>query len=350
MVPIAITLAVTATRRPRPALSTQEAGDPALVARVKAHLATSTGVRDRMSISVIDGDDVQTATFGATIDTEYEIGSVTKTMTASLLQDMIERGETTPDTRLGDLLDLRGSTAASITLDELATHHSGLPRIPATCRMFANSLRFLFLAKDPYGDTIERLVADTRKTKLGSLVFEYSNFGYALLGQALSTRAGTDYSTLLQDRILTPIGMPATLAPSRVSDLAPGAPTGFTAGGCRSDPWVLGAYAPAGSVRSTLVDMTAYVRAHLDGTAPGTASTEPRTDADDDRIGYAWFTTDGIVWHNGGTGGFRSWIGFDRESRRGAVVLSNTVSDIDDLGLALVRGELTNRARDAASQ
>ncbi|OLT16014.1 hypothetical protein BJF80_08740 [Serinicoccus sp. CUA-874] len=346
MVPLAVALGVAATRRrPRIALSPDETGDSALAARVKVHLATSTDVRDRMSISVIDGDDTRIASFGATADTEYEVGSVTKTMTASLLQEMIERDEVSPDARLGDFLDLGDSAAASVTLEDLATHHSGLPRLPDTWRMYVDSLRFELLAKDPYRDTLERLVMDARATKLGPQAFEYSNFGYALLGQALAASKGSDYSALLQERIFAPLGMSSSFAANRVSDLAPGAPTGFTESGRRSDPWVLGAYAPGGSVRSTLTDLTAYVRAQLDGTAPGVSATEPRIDVDSDRIGYAWFTTpDGITWHNGTTGGFSSWIGFDRANGRGAVVLSNTASDVDGLGFALVRGDSTEHS------
>jgi D-alanyl-D-alanine-carboxypeptidase/D-alanyl-D-alanine-endopeptidase len=52
-------------------------------------------------------------------------------------------------------------------------------------------------------------------------------------------------------------------------------------------------------------------------------------------IGLAWITTDkGIVWHNGGTGGYKSFLGFRAGMRRGVVILSNTAMDADDLGFA----------------
>lgn len=320
-----------------PQLSTQEKGDEALLAEARKLLQLGGGDHDRVSIAVIEGDTVRSAHFGADEDTEYEIGSITKTMTASLLSEMIASGELAPNTPLGELLDIAESPAADIPLEALATHHSGLPRLPETWRTFFNSAMAVIRAGDPYGSTIAELEADARSADLGESSFLYSNFGFALLGQALAARAQIDYPALLHERILEPLDMNATFAPTSPQDLTDDAPTGYTATGRCSAPWTLGAEAPAGSVRSTLADMVKYARAQLDGSAPGAEATVMVSDAGEvGSIGYAWITTGTVTWHNGGTGGFTSWIGFDRENHRAVVVLNNTTASVDDLGFALI--------------
>lgn len=320
-----------------PALSAQSSGDAELVAEVRALLAQNPGARDRVSVAVIDGDTVREAHFGATDATEYEIGSVTKTVTGSLLADAIERGEVEAQTPLGDLLELGSSPAASVTLEELATQSSGLPRLPVSAEKIITSIVANYRAADPYGSTVDELVASAREVELGEKEYLYSNLGFSLLGNALAEAAHTDYPALAAERVFGPLGMDDTFVPESTDDLADGAPTGFTASGRSSDPWTLGADAPAGSVRSTLADMAGYARAQLDETAPGVAATEPIADAgESSTIGYAWHTTDGVTWHNGATGGFTSWVGFDRDSGRAVVVLNNTAVPVDELGFALM--------------
>ena len=320
-----------------PALSTVTSGNAELIARVRHLLDEEPGVRDRVSVAVIDGTTVREAHFGATENTEYEIGSVTKTMTAALFVDAIERGEIAPDARLGELVDLGTSQAASVTLEELATHSSGLPRLAPSAKQLYSAIVANLRASDPYGSSIEELLANARDTQLGEKGFSYSNFGFALLGQALAAAAGEDYSSLLAERMFKPLGMDSSFAPVSTQDLAEDAPTGYTASGRSSDPWTLGGDAPAGSVRSNLADMVRYVIAQRDRTAPGNAATDPRATAGEGQgIGYAWITSDDITWHNGGTGGFTSWVGFDRESGRAVVVLNNTAASVDDVGIALV--------------
>ena len=86
--------------------------------------------------------------------------------------------------------------------------------------------------------------------------------------------------------------------------------------------------------------MVAYTTAQRDDEAPGVAATEPIAAAGESgEIGFAWLTTDGVTWHNGATGGFTSWIGFDRESDRAVVVMNGTAADVDALGFALMEVE-----------
>jgi len=333
---VALVAGAAAIPRP-PGLSSEVSGDDALIAEVRGRLADMPGVRDRLSVAVIDGDEVRTAIFGATDATEYEIGSVTKTVTGSLFAEAIDRGEVTTNTTLGDLLDLGDSPAASVTLEELATHSSGLPRLPVSFGTVVSSIVAGYRASDPYGSSLAELEAQARGAAVGEKEFLYSNLGFALLGQALASAAGTDYPTLAAERVFEPLDMDDSYVPTAPAELRDGAPTGYTASGRPSDAWTLGADAPAGSARSTLADMVAFATAQRDGTAPGVAATEPRASSGESgEIGLAWLTTDGVTWHNGATGGFTSWIGFDRDSGRAVVVLNDTAANVDDLGFALM--------------
>lgn len=330
-----------------PMIADTATGDPALIEQVRNGLQFEPGPHHHLSVAVLEGDELSVANFGTTGDTEFEVGSVTKTFTAALFAEAIARGEVKPDTRLGELLDLGDAPAASVTLQQLATHTSGLPGVPETPQVLLRTLLMQFTANDPYTFDLPALLEQARGAQLsGDPTVGYSNFGFSLLGQALAKAAGTDYPTLVTERIIRPLGLRSTYAPASVSDLRASAPTGYTASGRPSDAWTLDAYAPAGSIRSTLTDLISYARAQLDETAPGVDATKPRLDAGGlGEIGWAWFTTEGITWHNGMTGGFASYLAFDREADRAVVILSDTAVSVDLLGFTLMGIDVTGGAR-----
>ena len=158
----------------------------------------------------------------------------------------------------------------------------------------------------------------------------YSNFGMAVLGQALANRAGISYADLLDREILSPILSPLDMDVTTVvaGDAQPPSQSaqGRAANGTTTAPWRGSGYTPAGSgVRSTADDLARLVAGAMERSAPGAAATEPRFARDeDDRIGFGWFIRRRggreITWHNGRTGGFSSFVGFDRAARRGVVV------------------------------
>ena len=339
----AATVTVGAVSAPRAAApSTDTSGDAALVERVRPLLE---GARGSVAVALIDGGDVDYAFFGSDENTDFEIGSVTKTFTGSLLADAIERGEVRADERLGDVLPLDGAPAADVTLEELATHTSGLPRIATGGADMIGSLWATFRHQDPYGADVDGLIEQARTATLdGRGKHAYSNLGVALLGQALAEAAGLDYADLVQERILDPLGMKDSYAPITPAGLRPGFHTGMNAQGHPEAPWTMSASAPAGGIRSTITDMTAYAQAQLDNTAPGASALEPRLDAGDGlRIGFNWFTSEvdskELQWHNGGTGGYSSIVVLDRSSDRAVVVLSNTAASVDAVGFDLLAGE-----------
>jgi CubicO group peptidase (beta-lactamase class C family) len=331
-----------ALRPQPPALSPDTAGDTGLAERARPLLEADP--RATAAVVEVDGDRIRSAYFGSDETTRYEIGSITKSMTGLLLADAVERGEVDEDTELGSLLDLGESPAASVTLAELAGHRSGLPGNPpgvlSAVTMAADNLR----NRDPYTGDLDTLVeraAEASITDRGE--FSYSNLGVALLGQALAAAAGTDYETLVHQRILDPLGMERTTVPATPDDVSPDAAVGYGTDGRPFAPSANAAWAPMGGVHSTGEDMGLFARALLNGEAPGSAALEPRWENDGDGVGLGWFVTDHdgteVTWHNGMTGGFSAKMALDREGDRAVIVLSDSAASVDPIALELLSGE-----------
>ena len=287
--------------------------------------------------------------------TFYEIGSVTKAFTGVLLAEMAERGEVKLDDPLQKYLP-DGVKAPQvdgepITLAHLASHTSGLPRMPDN-----------FAPKDaanPYADytpeqMYEFLGRCGPKRKPGERS-EYSNLGMGLLGHVLARHAGKSYEELLAERVLAPLGMRDTqiqLDDAARARLAPG----HDADGNPSPNWDLPTFAGAGALRSTTDDMLKFVAAHIGQPAAAPplgaaikASQAPRggAAAGENDVALGWLVTrkPRLVWHNGQTGGYHAFCGFSPERKVGVVVLSDTATGVvDALGNALLKRLAGGRA------
>ena len=306
------------------------------------------GTYQTLVFGVVDGDKTEVAVFGKLDsgkapdgDTVYEIGSITKTFTATMLAQDVLSGAVTLDTPVARLLPgwtIPSRDGKQITLEEIGTQHSGLPRLPSN-----------LLPKDPANPYADYDVAKLKAFLAGYALprdpgasYEYSNLAFGLLGVALAQSHRTTYGELVQRRILGPLGM--SLSGTAMTDamrahLAPG----HDESGKPAKNWDIDALAGAGAVRSTADDMLHYLEAnmHPDAGPLGAAmklAHQPRADmVKGIRIGLAWMTTDnGIVWHNGGTGGYRSFLGFTKDGQHGVIVLSNTETDLDELGFAVL--------------
>jgi serine-type D-Ala-D-Ala carboxypeptidase/endopeptidase len=281
-------------------------------------------------------------------DTIFEIGSMTKVFTSLVLMDMAQKGEVSVTDPVSKYLPANVKVpernGKKITLQDLATQSSGLPRMPSN-----------FKPKDalnPYADyTAEQLyefLSGYQLTRDIGAQFEYSNLGVGLLGHVLSLRAGMDYEAMVRARVLGPLGMNntrVTLSPEMKARLA----VGHNAGLVEVPNWDLAALAGAGALRSSANDMLTFLAANLGYTKTPLAaamaaeiSIRRPTGTPDMEIAYNWLvqTKNGhsIIWHNGGTGGYRTYMGFDLKSRAGVVVLSNISSAAgpDDIGRHLL--------------
>jgi len=284
---------------------------------------------------------------GVGADNVFEIGSVTKVFTASILAGMVIRREVRLDDPvakyLPSLTRIPSRNGRQITLLDLATQSSGLPRMPSN-----------FTPRDstnPYADySVQQMYAFLSGYQLTRDIgasYEYSNLGVGLLGHALALKAGTSYEQLVTRRILTPLQMKETaitLTPALRARLA----LGHGGDGHVVPNWDLPTLAGAGALRSTAADMLTFLVANLDSTRAPLSQTLQQThgerhatDNPNLKIGLAWHILSRpagtIVWHNGGTGGYRSFIGFDPARHVGVVVLCNNGNEnVDDIGFHLL--------------
>jgi serine-type D-Ala-D-Ala carboxypeptidase/endopeptidase len=283
-------------------------------------------------------------------DTIFEIGSITKVFTSLLLADMVNRKEVALDDPAAEYLPesvkMPERSGKSITLLDLATHSSGLPRVPSNLK-----------PKDPRNPYADYSVDDLYQFLSGYTLprdpgaeFEYSNLGGGLLGHLLAYRAGTDYESLIRNRITQPLNMPDT-GITLSSPMKQRMATGHNATLAPVANWDFPTLAGAGALRSSATDMLTFLEAFLgykeSPLAPAIkAMLEVRRPVGQDKFGLGWFifSSDGreIALHDGGTGGFCSFAGYDPKERIGVVVLSNafTLSGVVDIGLHLLNPKL----------
>jgi serine-type D-Ala-D-Ala carboxypeptidase/endopeptidase len=313
-----------------------------------------------VSIGVVQGDRAWDRHYGSlsteqpqppTGATLYEIGSISKVFTGILLADAVETGRVKLDQPIGSLMtELQTSNkevGESILLRHLATHSSGLPRMPDNINP-ANPV-------DPYQDygrdLMVQFMSTVKPTAKPEQKVEYSNLAAGMLGQLLADQAGADYETLLKNRLTSPLQMHATsitlsddqkklFAPPHNADCMP------------DHPWHFQAMAGAGAIRSSTADMLRFMQMNLvppQGTADEQAVSKaielawkeqlPSKDGSF-AMGLGWhIARDGSArWHNGQTGGFHSMMLLDRRFNIGVVLLCNTATmEVDQLAESIIR-------------
>ncbi|GAB2538287.1 serine hydrolase domain-containing protein [Brachybacterium huguangmaarense] len=330
---------------PRPAMLGERTGDTALADALGPHL----GGHRRVAAVLLEPDgSPRFAGFGADEHREFEIGSITKTVTAALALDAIAQGALTEDSTVADVLGDRAASSAiaDVTVRELTAHTSGIPSLPAEMG-WGTALRSM-LRKNPYAGRTPDDVIDAALSSApsGRGTYAYSNLGTALEGQLVATALGTPWHELVRTRLVESLGLTETRVPRTVAELGDDAPAGHVADGHGAAPWPQDGYAPAGGVRSTTADMATYLASMIDGTNPGAAGIEPTVEIGEGQgIGFHWVTTttaDGqrLVWHNGMTGGFASFGGWNRETGRGVVLLTDSAISLDGLAVAVLTGEV----------
>ena len=295
---------------------------------------------ERAAVAVIDDAEVVTVFADADEDTVFEIGSITKVLTGELLAIAVERGEVGLDDPLGRFLPLGDAPAASVTLRSLATHSSGLPWDPTDPAWVAADAAAFADHRDLPDTTLEELLELARNEPIAPAPEPgYSNFGAALLGHALAAAAGTDYASLLTERVLRPIGMDdATVVetPDQVPEEHAG---GFTSAGEPVEPFSFAAFSPAGGVHATLRDVVALAQAVLDGPLSDSLALEPIAPGFNGnmQLGYFWFVIDErprtLTVHPGLTGGFGSSLLIDRDAGQASIVLVNASRVVERFAL-----------------
>ncbi|HIY75850.1 MAG TPA: serine hydrolase [Candidatus Sphingobacterium stercorigallinarum] len=317
---------------------------------VARHYARNERVHS-LSVAIIHQNKINTFFYGETqpgnnqlpdANTSYEIGSITKTFTATLLADLVNKGRLRLDESIATYLPdslAQNPNIKAITFQMLANHTSGLPRLASNWNTGAD-----FQKDNPYAhytreDLFTYLVQFEPENEPGT-TYEYSNLGFGLLGELLSILENKPYMQLISEHILTPLEMTNTTDQLLESEdnLAPP----YDQDGQAVPFWKFQALAGAGSLSSTLNDLLRYSIAQL---------TYPETDVQksmhltkqftffvppNSDIGLGWHMTmiDGVIayYHTGATSGSNCFIGFVPDEKSVVILLSNSTAELDEMG------------------
>lgn len=336
-----------------PLLRAEEPAD----ARIRAILQERLDARKAtgMVVGIVDQKGSRVVACGTTADspesakvdgnTIYEIGSITKAFTGILLAEAVRRNEVKLDDPVAKYLPatvkVPQRNGKQITLQSLSNHTSGLPRLPSNFRSADPA--------NPYADyTVQQMydfLSSCELTRDIGEKYEYSNFGAGLLGHVLALKVGIDFEPLVNERICLPLGMKDTrirLTDADKKRLA----RPYTAALVETKNWDIPTLAGAGALRSTANDLLVFLAANAGLANSKIASTledshahRVKTVIPNTEIALGWHISQkngkDIVWHSGGTGGYRTFIGFISK-QIGVVVLSNSENSPDDIGFHLL--------------
>lgn len=283
-----------------------------------------------------------------TSTTIFEIASITKLFTASTLQVLCDKGDLRLDSTLGEQMrhTVLSPAVKEVTLLQLATHRSGFPAFPKE-----------YLRRIPDTDNISRdftlndlyayLANPSEKREPGR--FEYSNFGAGLLGHVLALSTGKSYQEVVTGTLLEPLGMTGTFVTSKEAyayDIA----QGYSMNGRPANllDWSGGALEGAGALKSSAHDMVLFIKANVedDGSPISTSLKKPHEPQFDGTTAIGWLLpgfldrlmgNSSVLWHNGLTPGYASYIVIDPQHKTGLVLLSNKSTDLRMPGILLMR-------------
>ncbi len=310
----------------------------------------------QLSIAIIDGEKVHYIGIIRENDTvfqtenhrkSFEIGSISKVFTSTLLANFVINKQLTLENPIQDIVGFELKTKEPITFKELANHTSGLPRLPPYL-----DLKLVDLS-NPYKNYDEENLKTYLKEQLKlnqapGEKYEYSNLGAGLLGYLLGEISNSDYQKILEERILSKYEMGSTTTDR--SKLKTQLIKGLDNNGIETSNWDLNVLAGAGGILSTVEDMSKFALAHFDQGNPELQLTHQPTFkiSDTMQIGLGWHikkASDGkneMIWHNGGTGGYTSSMALNLKNRSGIIILSNVsafhkkMGEIDTLCFALM--------------
>ncbi|GAB3500645.1 hypothetical protein GCM10027341_26280 [Spirosoma knui] len=314
-----------------------------------------------ISVGILRNDSLFTYGYGETVKgtgrvpdkaTVFEIGSISKTFTATLLADAVRRGLVNLDDPvskyLPDSIPVLTYKGVVVTLKMLANHTSGLPRMASNWNTGIG-----FTIQNPYAVYDEPLLFSyLKKPKFQhspGTTYEYSNLATGLLGTILARQAGQSYEQLLKQVVSEPLGLQQTKITMNTGDSTNMA-AGYDESGLITPKWTFQALTGAGAIRSTTADLLRYLQANMGKASSALVQdfelTHQQTFSDENpvqTIGLGWHIVNrtGWLWHNGGTGGFRSFVGFNPTNKTGVVILTNSVSvPLDGLDWKLIKAAL----------
>lgn len=278
-------------------------------------------------------------------ETLFEIGSISKTFTATLLATAVLKESVKLDDLIINFLPdsvAANQTLKDITFRNLATHTSGLPRMPNN---------FVPVEElDPYKDYSRNdlfyfLKNYQLKNKADS-VYAYSNLGYGIIGELLAYRKKTSYNEMVRDMICKPLDLP-NITEFPDSEMQKNFIPTYNKDGQLTPHWHFLAFSGAGSLKSTTPDLLKYAEANINppnndiGKAILLTQKPFWLASETLDLGLAWHITidnfQEIFWHNGSTFGSSSFIAFSPEKKVAVIVLANAAQSVDDIGLLIIK-------------
>jgi CubicO group peptidase (beta-lactamase class C family) len=332
---------------PAPPVDVEQLVAELLVRHARRHVGVAVGVqRGDRSWFVGSGTAGPGRPSPPLADTIFEIGSVTNVFTATLLAALVVDGTVTLDDPVQEYLPTDVTLPVRpITPADLATHTAGLPRLPHG--FFLRSLRH---RRNPYAwltiDDLYAGLADTRLRGEPGGAPRYPNLGYGLLGQVLALSLGRTYEQLIAERICRPLALADT-----VIEVPQAARGRFAHGHNRRRQavphWDLHVRAGPGALRSSAADLLVFLRLQLGEGNPTLARAATLTQTTRARhrgmaVGLGWTrgpllgTDHELLFHNGGTGGFRSFVGIVPATHSAVAILSDSARSVDALGFRIL--------------
>lgn len=275
----------------------------------------------------------------------FEIGSITKTFTAILLADAVNQGKISLEDPLSKFLPGRGEISfegVPVTIRMLSNHTSALPRMPDN---FSESTTDPLNPYKNYSrEDLMNFLKTVKLSRKPGTVYEYSNLAVATIAMIIEDLYQKSFESLVKEKILAPLKMDDTKQLLNKKDSARFA-SGYNEQGNYNGPWDFKAFAGAGALRSTANDMLKYAKANW-GDGPASIEkaitlTQKKTFSDANiSIGLGWHFIkpgkDELIFHNGGTGGYRSYLAINREKKFAIVILSNTAIGTEGVGNRLM--------------
>ena len=316
----------------------------------KINNAVSRGTVGAAVVSIYDQGDVRVFGYGQKDPSEaqkpdgetlFEIGSITKVFTAILVQRLVQQDRLEWDYPISSYLNdfqFENEAVGAITLRSLATHSSGLPRLPANISPTGSLNPYADYGQSDLHAFLESFNPDSLSRE-----YAYSNLGFGLLGSIAADVAEMEYPTAINDYILEPLGMSRSFASSPQqtdSNMASGYSNGAVV-----PAWTFEVLAGAGAIVSTANDLMQLIRANCEDDASNIheAIVATQNAQEVDEMALAWHTrsdSEGkpVYWHNGGTGGYASFLAVNPMKSQGWLILtaSTEYNWVTELGLSLL--------------
>lgn len=307
----------------------------------------SSGKDKKISVAIIDNGEITYRVFGSDGEEndslyDYEIGSISKSFVGLLSAKAISEGKLNLDDSISSYLDL-GDARYYPTIERLLTHTSGYKSYYFDSKMIGNKLARI--SNDFYGISRADILKKAKQINLENrdYSFEYSNFGISVLGLVLEKIYNDSFTNLMNNYISSELGLSDTRVAEQTGNLN------------KYWKWkVNDGYIPAGSIISNIKDMASYLNMYMSGAKDYNEMTYTKIkniNANNaiyekmnirmDAVGMTWMIDEknNIIWHNGATTDFNSYIGFNKDKKKGVVVLSNLNAN-DKISMTVIGAKL----------